>query len=154
MKHLIATLLFVLPTLALAQVELETLVYKVVEVQQDNGTSKVEWTEANKIVPGDRVGYRISFKNTGQEPAGDVVLNNPVPDNTVYVAGSARGANSKIEFSVDGGKQYGTPDTLVVDKEGKKLPATAKDYTHVRWTLLSPLKSGEESSVQYVVQVK
>lgn len=153
MKSVIALLLLI-PAFAIAQVELKTDMFKVVEVQQKNGTSKVEWTKPDNIVPGDKVGYRITVNNTGSEAADDLVLNNPVPENTIYVADSARGANSNIEFSVDGGKQYAKPTQLFITKDGKKLPATAKDYTHVRWTLLSPLKADGKSSVQYVVQVK
>jgi uncharacterized repeat protein (TIGR01451 family) len=153
MKSVIALLLLI-PAFAIAQVELKTDMFKVVEVQQKNGTSKVEWTKPDNIVPGDKVGYRITVNNTGSEAADDLVLNNPVPENTIYVAESARGANSNIEFSVDGGKQYAKPAQLFITKDGKKLPATAKDYTHVRWTLLSPLKADGKSSVQYVVQVK
>lgn len=153
MKSVIALLLLI-PAFAIAQVELKTDMFKVVEVQQKNGTSKVEWTKPDNIVPGDKVGYRITVNNTGSEAADDLVLNNPVPENTIYVADSARGANSNIEFSVDGGKQYEKPAQLFITKDGKKLPATAKDYTHVRWTLLSPLKADGKSSVQYVVQVK
>jgi len=154
MKRILATACLLLPTLAMAQVELKTDIFKVVETQKENGTSKVEWVEAKSIIPGDKVGYRIHVENTGTDAADNLVLNNPIPDNTVYVDNSARGANSKIEFSVDGGKQYGLPEQLFITREGKKLPATAKDYTRVRWTLLSPLNTGEESSVQYVVQVK
>lgn len=153
MKSLIALFLLA-PSLAFAQVELSTDMFKVVEVQKDNGTSKIEWINPENIVPGNKVGYRITVNNKGSEPAADIVLNNPVPENTTYVADSARGSNSKIEFSVDGGKQYAKPAQLFITKDGKKLPATAKDYTHVRWTLLSPLKAGDKSSVQYVVQVK
>jgi uncharacterized repeat protein (TIGR01451 family) len=153
MKKILAATCLLLPTLALAQVELKTEIFKVVEVQKDN-SNKVEWVEAKNIIPGDKVGYRINVENKGEDAADNLVLNNPIPDNTIYVDNSARGADSKIEFSVDGGKQYGLPEQLFITKEGKKLPATAKDYTHVRWTLLSPLNTGEESSVQYVVQVK
>lgn len=153
MKHLIALLLLT-PSLAFAQVELTTDMFKVVEIKKDNGTSKIEWVKPDNIVPGNKVGYRITVNNQGKEPAADIVLNNPVPENTIYVADSARGANSNIEFSVDGGKQYEKPAQLFIQKDGKKRPATAKDYTHVRWTLLSPLKAGDKSSVQYIVQVK
>ena len=153
MKRIIASLCL-LPSLAFAQVELSTDMFEVVETQQDNGTSKVEWVKPDNIIPGDKVGYRISFKNTGDQPAADIVLNNPVPENTVYVGDSARGANSDIVFSVDGGQQFAKPEQLFVEVNGKKVPATAKDYTHVRWTLTSALPAGKEGSVQYVVQVK
>ena len=153
MKRIIASLCL-LPSLAFAQVELSTDMFEVVETQQDNGTSKVEWVKPDNIIPGDKVGYRISFKNTGDQPAADIVLNNPVPENTVYVGDSARGANSDIAFSVDGGQQFAKPEQLFVEVNGKKVPATAKDYTHVRWTLTSALPAGKEGSVQYVVRVK
>ena len=150
----LTALLFLLPSLSMAQVELTTDMFEVVEVKQANGKSKIEWVKPDNIIPGDKVGYRITVNNKGTAEAGDLVLNNPVPDNTIYVAESARGANSKIEFSVDGGSQFGEPAQLFIKKDGKQLPATAKDYTHVRWTLLTPLKAGDKSSVQYVVQVK
>jgi uncharacterized repeat protein (TIGR01451 family) len=150
----ILVLFALLPTMALAQVELTTDMFEVVEVQKENGKSKLEWVKPDNIVPGDKVGYRISFENTGDQPADNIVLNNPIPENTLYVTDSARGANSKIEFSVDAGQQYAEPAQLFIEKDGKKLPAQAKDYTHVRWTLTSPLTKGESGSVQYVVQVK
>jgi len=150
----ILSLLVLVPCIALAEVEIKTEVYEVIEVKQDNGRSKLEWVAAQSIVPGDRVGYRIRFENTGKDSADNIVLNNPVPENTTYVDGSARGANSKIVYSVNGGQVFGTPEQLFIVKEGKKLPATAKDYTNLRWTLTSPLKAGEQGSVQYVVQVK
>ncbi len=153
MKKILAVLSF-LPTLAFAQVDLKTDMFEVVEVLKENGKSKIEWVKPDNIIPGDKVGYRISFENTGDKPADSIVLNNPIPENTVYVDGSARGANSKILYSVDGGQVFDSPEKLFIEKKGRKLPAQAKDYTHVRWTLISPLQKGETGSVQYVVQVK
>ncbi len=153
-KSMVAALLSVASLTAFAQVELKTEMYKVIEVQKDNGTSKIEWVTPDNITPGDKVGYRIMVENKGDKAADDIVLNNPVPENTIYVNGSARGANSSIVFSVDQGKTFATPEKLFIEKNGKKLPATAKDYSNVRWVLTSSLKVGEQSSVQYVVQVK
>jgi uncharacterized repeat protein (TIGR01451 family) len=153
-KGFIGALLSAAPLLAFSQVELKTEMYKIVEVQKDNGTSNIEWVTPDNITPGDKVGYRILVENKGDKPADDIVLNNPVPENTIYVDGSARGANSSIVFSVDQGKTFATPEKLFIMKNGKKLPATAKDYSNVRWVLTSSLKAGETGSVQYVVQVK
>lgn len=153
MKKILA-LFMLFPSLVLAQVELKTEMYEVVEVQQDNGTSKVEWVAPDNIVPGDKVGYRIRFENTGNEAAENIVLNNPIPENTIYVDGSARGANTDIVFSVDGGDSFAKPEQLFIEKDGQQIQAQAKDYSHVRWTLTNALPSGETGSVQYVVQVK
>lgn len=150
-------LLMVMPAIsftATAQVEITTETYKVIEVPKENGESKIEWIKPNSITPGDRVGYRLTVVNTGDKPAANIVLNNPVPENTLYVDGSARGANSLIVFSVDQGKTFAQSEKLFIQKDGKKLPATAKDYSNIRWILNSELKAGEKDSVQYVVQVK
>ncbi len=153
MKFLLIVLAL-LPSLLWAEVKLSTEMYKVVEVKQDNGTSKIEWVKPDSITPSDKVGYRIIVENKGDKSADDIVLNNPVPANTIYVDGSARGANSSIVFSVDGGKTFAKPEQLFIQKDGKKLLATAKDYSNVRWILNKSIKAGAKASVQYVVQVK
>jgi len=153
MKYLLIALTM-FPSLLWAEVTLKTEMFKVVEVQQDNGTSKLEWVAPDSIVPGDKVGYRIIVENKGDKNADDIVLNNPVPENTVYVDGSARGANSSIVYSVDGGKTFAKPALLFIEKNGRKVTASAKDYSNLRWVLNQPVKAGEKASVQYVVQVK
>jgi len=153
MKYLFIALTL-LPGLLWAEVTLKTQMYKVVEVQKENGTSKLEWIQADSIVPGDKVGYRITVENKGTENADSIVLNNPVPKNTVYIDGSARGANSSIVYSVDGGKTFAKPALLFIEINGKKTEASAKDYSNLRWVLNQPVKAGGKASVQYVVQVK
>jgi len=153
MKALLSMLLL-LPAFSFAQVELNTEVFKVVDKKSDNGKTVQEWVKADSIVPGDKVGYRILFTNKGEKAADDLVLNNPIPENTHYIADSARGANSQIRFSADGGQQYAEADKLFIQKNGKKVLAGPKDYTHVRWVISKALPAGENSSVQYIVQVK
>lgn len=150
----LCVLQLIVPISAFAQVELTTEMFKVVTMTDKNGKQKVEWQAADNIVPGDKVGYRIRFANTGTEPADDLVLNNPIPENTVYVSNSARGANSEILFSVNGGSLFDHADKLYVLKDGKKVKAAPKDYTNVRWVISTALKAGENRSVQYVVQVQ
>ncbi len=153
MRHLLIAIAM-LPSLLWAEVTLKTQMYKVVEVQQENGTSKLEWIQSDSIVPGDKVGYRITVENKGTKNADDIVLNNPVPENTTYIDGSARGTNASIVYSVDGGKTFAKPALLFIEKNGKKTEASAKDYSNLRWVLNRPVKAGEKASVQYVVQVK
>ncbi|WP_396587129.1 hypothetical protein [Bermanella sp. R86510] len=152
MKKLMASLLL-MPSIALAQVELTTEMFEVVEEQKNNGTSQLNWVAPDNIVPGDKVGYRIRFENTGADAADNIVVNNPIPENTFYIEGSARGANTDILFSVDG-NTFAEANQLFIEKDGEQVLANAKDYSHVRWTLTQTLPAGESGSVQYVVQVK
>jgi uncharacterized repeat protein (TIGR01451 family) len=142
-------------SLAMAQIEVKTVAeIEVTEINQQ-GKKTVKRKPATTVVPGTDVIYTITAKNTGNEPADNIVVTNPVPAKTVYVDGSAFGAGTNITFSVDGGKSYAQPAKLTVkDKAGKARAATAEDYTHVRWTLQFNLQPGQEAPVWYRVRVK
>jgi len=139
----------------LAEIKVTTVAE--IEVTEINklGEKIVKRTKASRVVPGTEVIYTITAKNTGTEPADNIVVTNPVPPQTVYVDGSAFGAGTNITFSVDGGKSYNTTDKLTVkDAAGKPRAATAEDYTHVRWTLQFSLQAGQEAPVWYRARVK
>lgn len=139
----------------LAEITLTTVVETEITEVNAQGKKINRRTPAASVIPGSEVIYTITAKNTGTEPAENILVTNPIPAQTVYVDGSAYGAGSVITFSVDGGKSYALPDQLKVkDKSGKSRAATAEDYTHVRWHLQFSLKPGEEAPVWYRVRVK
>lgn len=130
-----------------------------VEVTIDNGSGKeeiirVNTSEAN-VVPGDTVILTNYYDNGGDKPADDVVLTNPIPEQMVYLAGSAEGEGSKIEFSVDQGKSWDRPENLKVkDEEGKERVAEAADYTNIRWTFVESIAKGGAGRVSFKAKVK
>ncbi len=139
----------------LAQIEVTTVAEVEVTETNPQGEKIVKRTKANRIIPGTEVIYTITARNTGNEPADNVVVTNPVPAQTVYLDGSAFGAGTNITFSVDSGKSYNTANNLTVkDATGNPRAATAEDYTHVRWTLQFSLQPGQEAPVWYRVRVK
>jgi len=111
-----------------------------IEVINADGEKELKRTEAARVVPGDEVIYTIHYTNVSEEPADNVVITNPVPNNMRYKDGSASGDGASITFSVDEGKTYDSPDNLkVVDSEGNERPATPSDYTHIRWNFSESL---------------
>ena len=159
MKHLInisaSLLLTVFSSQLMAQIEVTTVAETEVAKTDAQGNKTVTRNPAVSVVPGTEVIYTITAKNTGTEAASNIVVNNPVPANTVYVDGSAFGADTVITFSVDGGQSYDAPDKLTVkDASGKVRAATAEDYTHVRWTLQVELQPGQQADVWYRARVK
>ena len=59
-------------------------------------------------LPGDTLEYVVNVTNNGQDPAGSVILNDPIPANTTYVPGSLRiasGANSGTKTDAAGDDQ-------------------------------------------------
>lgn len=153
-------LAFVLaPALAMAKpdVRISVVAEKTVTVTKD-GKKTRKTVEAKDISPDEIITYKIRFKNHGDEKATNVRVTNPIDQATAYIVDSARGKNSLITFSIDGGKTYQKAMLLkykMKDRSGKSrvLKATPEQYTNVRWKIkeVLPDKGGE---VQFQVRVK
>lgn len=137
-----------------AEVTLTNTVFEVITITNEDGSKHEEWKKPDKLLPGEFVGYQIEVNNQDSKPANDIVIENPIPEHTVYIQDSAKGLNSLIEFSVDNGKTFALPAQLFVEKDGKRVQATPADYTQVRWKLNQPLAAGASSTVQYIVKIK
>lgn len=135
-------------------VEVKNVAEQEVEVVE-KGKKVIKRVPVDKVVPGSEIVYTTTFKNLINKPVGNIAITNPVPNDTVYKSGSALGANTVITFSVDGGKQYATPDKLTVKTpEGKTRPALASDYTHIRWTYKGELGVGKSGEVSFRAVIK
>lgn len=148
--------LVALPGLALAaDLELKSAAYQDVVSKGKDGKVQKKRQPVTTALPGSEITYVISYRNTGTKPATEVVVNNPVPAAMVYQAGSAEGAGTRPEVSVDGGKQYGALDALRVKApDGSQRAARGEDVTHVRWTVLGAVAPGKDGSVSYRAIVK
>jgi len=113
---------------------------------------------ADKVESGDVITYVISYVNTGDEDATDANVDDPIPNGTVYVLGSAFGDNADITFSIDGGKTFKKPSLLTYEiklpngKTEKKI-ASPEQYTHVRWTI-NKISAHGSGQVGFKVKVK
>lgn len=115
-----------------------------------DGSERTELVAVTTIVPGDEVVYTITFANDGEAPAEAVTITDPVPTQMRYVAGSAFGPGTDVSFSVDGGATFGAPDELsVTGDDGEVRPATAADYTHIRWQMRHPIAAGKRGFARF-----
>jgi len=113
------------------------------EVTDDRNQKTTKLVAIDKVVPGSEVIYTVTATNVCDANAQAVVIDNPVPEHMNYIANSAIGPGTEITFSVDGGFNYGKPETLTLSNpDGSKRPAQAGDYTNIRWVMRNPLKPG------------
>lgn len=129
------------PALAAVQATL------VAEVREESagslGNSVRYFAPAAVLEQGREVFYTVRIKNPGVQFASDVVVVQRIPQNTSYVPNSAAGPGAEIGVSADGGQSFGAEGRLTVtDSAGIARPATARDYTHIRWHLRNPLAPG------------
>lgn len=131
----------------------QSIVEQVVEVKQPDGTVQKKRQPVEKAAPGSEVIYTTRFTNMGNKPAGNIVINNPVPANTAYVSGSAFG-DAKITYSIDG-KTFDDPDNLIVKTaEGRERPALPSDYVAIRWAVNGEVAPGKTGEIGFSVKIK
>ena len=115
-----------------------------------NGHQQTVLKAPKPVVPGDHLVFQMNYRNSGDKPADNVVVSNPVPDSVVYAGESTAGA----EMSVDGGKHYGQLSALsVTTPDGKSRPARPDDVTNLRWTLAT-IAPGTSGTLKYRGVVK
>ncbi len=118
------------------------------------GEKTIEYVEPKTAIPGDIIRYDIGFENISDQEVSNIVVNNPVPNNSKYRDKSAKGEDTDISFSVDG-TTFAEPSRLVLkDNTGKTLLATAAQYKHIRWVYKKPLPPGAKSTVSFMTEIK
>lgn len=123
---------------------------KVDRVITENGQSRHVLLAPDKVVPGERLVFTTSYRNSGTKPIQNFVVTNPVPPAVVV----ADGGDSSALVSIDGGAHWGTLSSLTLsDGKGGKRPAQASDITHLRWTvpLIAP---GQTGNLEYHATVR
>jgi uncharacterized repeat protein (TIGR01451 family) len=103
----------------------------------------VEYMAAEQLRVGDEIFYTVRVRNMTGSAVQDASVVKGVPRNTRYIVNSATGPAAAVDFSVDGGTTFASPEQLVVPLPGGGVrPATPDDYTHIRWRLRHPLAGG------------
>jgi len=123
-----------------------------------NGQKTTKKIAATRIDPGDVIFYTMNFINSGDEAATGAVLDDPIPQGTVYLPGSAFGAGAEITFSIDGGKSFKKPSLLIYEVKNPngsidKRTASPEEYTHIRW-IISRIDAGTKGTVGFQVKIK
>ena len=135
--------------------ELSTVVEKVVEVKQADGATKTDLVPVDVALPGDELIYTVRFTNVSKQVADNIRITNPIPGEMRYLANTAFGPGSDVLYSVDGGRTYGAPKELTVKADdGSQRTADAGEYTHVRWVLKAPLDAGAKGFARFRAVVR
>lgn len=140
----------------------------VAEVRQDvelAGRNVARLVPATELRQGEEVFYTVRILNPSAAAAREVVVVQPIPQNTTYVPNSAGGPGAEITFSADGGQTFAREGQVTI-AEPAVVPAvtsgvasgdpargasvrtvmtrlaTPQEYTHIRWRLRNALAPG------------
>lgn len=129
-------------------------IYREKTVKAPSGTEKKIREEVKSGIPGEELIGVMYFKYNGDKPADNVVLTLPLEKEFIYVEGSATDENY-VWFSADNGKTYSRfKDLRAIDENGVPRIALGKDVTHLQWRRATPLKKGQEGTLEYRVIIK
>jgi uncharacterized repeat protein (TIGR01451 family) len=123
-----------------------------------NGVKTTKKVAATKIDAGDVLFYTMNYLNSGNEAATNAVLDDPIPQGTIYLPGSAFGVDAEITFSIDGGKTFKKPSLLIYQLKNpngsiEKRTASPEEYTHIRW-VINKIDPGARGTVGFQVRIK
>lgn len=141
---------------AIGEVTLETSVRKVETTLDGSGQVKRELLATDDVVPGEELRYTIRFTNESATPvdAERIVITNPIPEGTRYVAGSAGGDGSAVEYSGDGDGFQGSEDAISAAADpGTTEDGGDRDVHSLRWTYQRELGPGESGEVYFHVRM-
>ena len=148
MKILFFIFAFLAPGQAVAadNVALESAVFVERSVTGSDGKPSVVREQPKLVTPGDKLVFVLSYKNAGTAPAESFVVTNPLPASVGFIASDSPGA----DFSIDGGKSWGSLAALKVKSaDGKVRAATAADITHVRWAFAKAIPVGGAGKLSF-----
>jgi uncharacterized repeat protein (TIGR01451 family) len=137
-----------------ACVSLETQAMQEQTVAGADGAKKQALVPATKVVPGDQVVWQTTARNSCASPAANVVINQAVPEHMTLVADSATGADTRIQYSLDGKTFLALADLAVTEANGTKRPARAEDVRHLRWMLNGSIGGNQLVSVRYSARLR
>jgi len=153
MKLLIAIAALLAPAAAMAanSVTLESKAFVERTTTDADGKTKVVLEDPKLVVPGDRLVFVLSYKNTGAQPAADFVVTNPIPQAVAYTGTEG----SPAIVSVDGGKSWGPLASLKISQaDGSLRDAQPADVTHVRWSFAKAIPAGQAGQLSFHGVVK
>ena len=139
---------------------------KAVTVTDADGSVSIKYVKADRVVPGDKLFYTISYSNTSPDAAENVELVMKVPAEVTYSENSAKAPDARISpsalanedvsvsFSTDGGKSFAPRGDLTVSVSGQNRNAVSEDITNVRFSFSEPIPIGVTGTVGFSAIVR
>gem|GEM_PF-406425 len=159
MKHRTVTTLLLtvlLATVGLAQ-GAPQLVIDLSEEKVNQSTDERSGTNDIAYFPGDTIRYKLQARNAGSGIMTKPVVTDPIPQGVSYLAATAKGEDSIIEYSIDGGVSYHNwPVTYIVRNaagQNIEVNATADMISHIRWLIQTELPAQNYKNLEFMVEV-
>ncbi len=135
-------------------IELKSVAETEESYRDDKGQQVVRRVPAAKVVPGTQVIWTLSATNVCATAAGQVFIDNPVPEHMTLVTDSVRGTGADISYSLDGKVFAASEQLRVTEVDGTTRQPRADEYTHVRWSFRNSIGPGQLAAASFRATVR
>mgnify|MGYP003120794621 CR=1 FL=1 len=152
---LAGTLLFAFPAFA-QEISLEQTVERMIVVEDEEGGREMELLPVKEVQPGEQLFYSVTYSNESEQPATDVVLTLPVPEDVSLLEDLAVAEydEAEVDFSMDGGATYLPREDLVVKNDHNGQLTLPDEITHMRWTFNREIAPKDSGRIFYAAILK
>lgn len=131
-------------------IQISNSVFREVTVKNPDGGMATKLVPAERAAPGDEMIYEIEYRNAGTDTATEVAIENPLPDEVVFVGAPV----PPTAVSVDDGKTFDSLARLTVTgADGRPRAAQPADVTNLRW-VVPTVAGGAGGKMTFRVRVK
>lgn len=130
--------------------------FKLVEVVNDAGETRIERADAETVLPGDRVLYRIEMTNPADDAATDLSLDLAIHEALIIAPQSFVGdVPHKVTFAtLNAPEEFSPfPELVVPTEDGGTRPAAPEDIAALR-VLIAELPAFVDAFVEYEAFVR
>ena len=128
--------------------------YREQKIAPPQGKPEIKREIVKQTISGEELVVVVNYTYTKNKPADKVIFTLPIPQEAIYVAGSATD-EKYVLFSIDKGKTWSHySDLRITNKNGTKRIATAKDITHLQWRITHTLKKGDTGTLEYKIIIR
>jgi len=130
--------------------------FKLVEIVNDAGETRIERTEAETVLPGDRVLYRIEMTNPAEDAATDLSLDLAINEALIIAPETfVADITYQVTFATLNAPEefMPFPELVVPTEDGGTRPAAPEDLGALR-VLIAELPALENAFVEYEAFVR
>lgn len=135
--------------------EVRSEVFKIEMFKDKAGKLKKRYIPAHNasVLPQDQLLYVNTIKNISEKGVNNIIINNPIAKQLTYIQDSARGTDSDITFSIDGGKTFLPEPQLLVTTTSGKRAATPDEYQAIQWHYLPELQPDQHIVLSFMAKM-
>lgn len=119
-----------------------------VNVVMETGETVEELRPAELVSPGQTVVFTVHYENQLDSAAENIALHMPVPEEMIFVQGSADHDGVETLYSIDGADFFAWDELTIIDDAGERH-ADPSEVRMLKWVFVQPVAANTENEISF-----